>query len=158
MKSCDPFLERPSAVLSALGQRLGWGYGRGPVSQAMLMCRRRRCGRSPVLLSQHYLMLPVGVAFRVAFHPAQSQVPTPLLWYVSNVLYLIDTNHLEMSYTEFLWEPVYTLFAIMLWESKCISWKMILAGNNMKENISVSCVGTWLCSLNSLLYKYLQTR
>lgn len=44
----------------------------------------------------------------VAFHSPRPQVPVPLLWFVSNVLYLIGFKHPEMSQADFSWEQVRT--------------------------------------------------
>lgn len=91
-------------------------------------------------------MLPVAVAF----HSTQSRIPAPLLWRVTKCALSDRCQTPQNVICRFLVGTNMYMFAIMLQEFKCVSWKTLLPGKIK----SVSCSGNWPCSLNSLLYEH----
>lgn len=96
---------RSSAGLSALGRNHGEERGRGTyLSGHSCVEGKKEWQVTGTCCPSVPLCFPVAVAF----HSTGPEVPAPLLWLVSNVLYLIDFKHSEMSHADFLWERTRT--------------------------------------------------
>lgn len=112
---------RSSAELSALGRKHGEERGRGTYLSGHSYVEGKKDWQ---VTGTCCPSVPLCFPVAVAFHSTGPEVPAPVLWFVSNVLYLIDFKHSEMSHADFLWERIRTrtcLLSCCEKEIKCVS-------------------------------------
>lgn len=82
-------------------------------------------------LAQHSLVLPCSSG--ISFHMVLSPSSPPMVCVKCALSDWIQTSW-NVTCRFLVGMTMYT-FAIMLWEVKCVSWKILLAGNNKKGNL-----------------------